>query len=165
MLLSKEIYRQFEDVVGVANICDDPAIMPSYFNTEFAAIVLPKNTAEVQAVVKLCNKYKLKFRPICTGWGGMFSKGMILMDLRRMNQIIEINEENMYAVVEPYVISAELQAEMFKRGLNFSIKGSGANCTAMLRGHGHMDESTSADDRNHLAVEWVTPEGELVKLG
>jgi glycolate oxidase len=165
MLLSREIYRQFEDVVGVENICDDPAIMPSYFNTKFAAVVLPKNTPEVLAIVKLCNKYKLKFRPICTGWGGMFSEGMILIDLRRMNHVIEINEENMYAVVEPYVISAELQAEVFKRGLNFSIKGSGANCTAMLRGHGHMDESTSADDRNHLAVEWVTPEGELVKLG
>jgi glycolate oxidase len=165
MTLSKDIYQEFEDAVGAENICDDPAIMPSYFCTEFAAVVLPKNTPEVQAVVKLCNKYKLKFRPICTGWGGMFSKGMILIDLRRMNHIIEINEENMYAVVEPYVISAELQAEVFKRGLNFSIKGSGANCTAMLRGHGHMDESTSADDRNHLALEWVTPEGDLVKLG
>jgi glycolate oxidase len=35
----------------------------------------------------------------------------------------------------------------------------------MLRGHGHLDQSMGADDRNHLAVEWVTPEGELVKLG
>jgi glycolate oxidase len=165
MSLSKDLYSQFESIVGAESICDDPAIMPSYFNTEFAAVLLPQNTAEVQAIVKLCNVHKLKFRPICTGWGGMFSKGMILMDLRRMNHIIEINEENMYAVVEPYVTSAELQAEVFKRGLNFSIKGSGANCTAMLRGHGHMDESTSADDRNHLALEWVTPEGDLVKLG
>ena len=71
----------------------------------------------------------------------------------------------MYAVVEPYVISSELQAELFKRGLNFCIKGAGTNCSAMLRGHGHMDQSTSGDDRNHLAIEWVTPEGEIVKSG
>ena len=51
--------------------------------------------------------------------------GIVLIDLRRMNQIIEINEKNMYAVVEPYVTSAQLQAELFKRGLNTNIKGAG----------------------------------------
>jgi glycolate oxidase len=165
MALAKEVYKQFEDVVGAENICDDPAIMPSYYNTEFAAVVLPKDTAEVQAIVKLCNKNKIVFRPICTGWTGAFQKDTLLMDLRRMNHIIEINEKNMYAVVEPYVISAELQAELFKRGLNFCIKGAGTNCSAMLRGHGHMDETTSGDDRNHLAIEWVTPEGNIVRSG
>jgi glycolate oxidase len=35
----------------------------------------------------------------------------------------------------------------------------------MLRGHGHMDQTTSADDRNHLAMEWVTPEGDIVRSG
>jgi len=165
MALTKEIYSAFEDIVGPENICDDPAIMPAYYSTEFAAIVLPGNTAEVQAAVKLCNKYKLKYRPICTGWSGMFPKGIVLFDLRRMNHIIEINEKNMYAVVEPYVISSELQAELMKRGLNFCIKGAGTNCSAMLRGHGHMDQTTSGDDRNHLAIEWVTPEGDIVRSG
>ena len=165
MALSKEVYKEFEDVVGEENICADPAIMPAYYSTEFAAVILPKNTAEVQAVVKLCNRNKLMFRPICTGWSGMFPKGIILLDLRRMNHIIEINEKNMYAVVEPYVISAELQAELMKRGLNFCIKGAGTNCSAMLRGHGHMDQTTSGDDRNHLAIEWVTPEGDIVRSG
>ena len=61
MALSKEIYTAFEDVVGAENICDDPAIMPAYHSTEFAAVILPGNTAEVQAIVKLCNKHKLKF--------------------------------------------------------------------------------------------------------
>jgi glycolate oxidase len=165
MALSKEVYKELEDMVGEENICDDPAIMPAYFSTEFAAVILPGNTTEVQAIVKLCNKHKLQFRPICTGWTGLFPKGIILLDLRRMNRIIEINEKNMYAVVEPYVISSQLQAELFKRGLNFCIKGAGTNCTAMLRGHGHMDQTTSGDDRNHLAIEWVTPEGDIVRSG
>jgi glycolate oxidase len=165
MALSNEVYKEFEDVVGEENICSDPAIMPAYYNTNFAAVILPGNTAEVQAVVKLCNKHKLQFRPICTGWSGMFPPDIILMDLRRMNRIIEINEKNMYAVVEPYVISSQLQAELFKRGLNFCIKGAGTNCSAMLRGHGHMDQTTSGDDRNHLAIEWVTPEGDIVQSG
>jgi glycolate oxidase len=165
MALSKEVYKEFEDVVGEENICDDPVIMPAYYSVDFAAVILPGNTAEVQAVVKLCNKHKLKFRPICTGWSGQFQPGIVLLDLRRLNRIIEINEKNMYAVVEPYVISAQLQAELMKRGLNFCIKGAGANCSAMLRGHGHMDQTTSGDDRNHLAIEWVTPEGNIVRSG
>ena len=125
MALDKDIHSAFADVVGEENICDDPAMMPAYFKTDFAAVIMPKNTAEVQAVVKLCNKYKLQFRPICTGWTGVFPPGIVLIDLRRMNQIIEINEKNMYAVVEPYVTSAQLQAELFKRGLNTNIKGAG----------------------------------------
>jgi glycolate oxidase len=165
LALDKEVYSAFADVVGEENICGDPAMMPSYFNTEFAAVIMPKNTAEVQAVVKLCNKFKLQFRPICTGWTGVFVPGTILLDLRRMDSIIEINEKNMYAVVEPYVVSAQLQAELFKRGLCTNMKGAGSQCSAMLRGHGHLDQSMGADDRNHLAVEWVTPEGELVQLG
>jgi glycolate oxidase len=71
----------------------------------------------------------------------------------------------MYAVVEPYVISAQLQAELMKRGLHFNVKGAGTNCSAMLRGHGHLDQTTSGDDRNHLAIEWVTPEGDIVRSG
>jgi len=118
MALSKEIYAEFEDIVGPEYICDDPAIMPAYHQTEFYAVLLPKNTAEVQAIVKLCNKHKLAFRPVCTGWSGMFSPKTVYLDLRRMNRIIEINEKNMYAVVEPYVITAQLQAELFKRGFH-----------------------------------------------
>ena len=64
MALDKDIYRAFADVVGDENICDDPVMMAAYYKTDFAAVVMPGNTAEVQAVVKLCNKHKLKFRPI-----------------------------------------------------------------------------------------------------
>jgi glycolate oxidase len=35
----------------------------------------------------------------------------------------------------------------------------------MLRGHGHLDQTTSGDDRNHLAIEWVTPAGDIVRSG
>jgi glycolate oxidase len=165
MALSKDIYAAFEDVVGTENICDDPVIMPSYHATEFAAVVLPQNTLEVQAIIRLCNKHKLTFRPVCTGWTGKFAPGVLYLDLRRMNRIVEINEKNMYAVVEPYVITAQLQAELMKRGLHMNVKGAGSNCSAMLRGHGHLDQTTSGDDRNHLAIEWVTPAGDIVRSG
>ena len=85
MALGKDIYSALEDVVGPEYICDDPVIMPSYHATEFAAVLLPANTAQVQAIVKLCNKHKLQFRPVCTGWTGKFQPGILYLDLRRMN--------------------------------------------------------------------------------
>ena len=184
MALKKDVYRAFEDAVGPENISDDPAVLDSYawrsglvaktekFVPRFEAVTLPQNTKEVQAVVRLCNKFGLQFKASSTGWGPYCDPsgpGVIKLDLRRMNRIIEINEKNMYAVVEPYVIYAQLQAELMKRGLNTNITGAGSNCSALPvaahQGIGHMSQSASYGDRNLLAVEWVTPDGEVIRLG
>src|SRR4030042_261991 len=169
MALERDVYREFEDVVGAEYICDDPAIMPSYHGVKHAAVVLPANTAQVQSIIKLCNKHKLRFSAVSTAGQRMFRPGIIKIDLRRMNRIIEINEKNMYAVVEPYVIGAQLQAECMKRGLICNQSGAGANCSAppiaAHAGYGHLSQSASYGERNQLALEWVTPDGEIVRLG
>ena len=133
---------------------------------------MPGSTEEVQAIVRLCNKFGVQFKASSTGWGvycDAGGPGCIKLDLRRMNRIIEINEENMYAVVEPYVIHAQLQAELMKRGLTCNVNGAGGVTSAMpLAAHegiGHMSGTCSISERNLLAVEWVTPEGELVRTG
>lgn len=184
MTMKKEQYRAFEDVVGPENISDEPVILDGWawrsgqaaffqeFNPRFEAIVMPQNTAEVQAIVRLCNKFKLQFKASSTGWGVYCDPtglGCIKLDLRRMNRIIEINEKNMYAVVEPYVITAQLQAELMKRGLNCNSNGAGAITSALpLAAHegiGHMSQHASYGERNLLAVEWVTPDGEVIRTG
>jgi glycolate oxidase len=196
MALKREIYGALEDVVGPDNISEEPAVLYSYawvgmaqgvetkdlpegketrfirFARRFEAVTLPKDTAEVQAIVKLCNRNRIKFKAFSTGFiGGNVpaTEGVILLDLRRINRILEINERNMYAVVEPYVISAQLQSELMKRGLNCNIIGGGSQTSALpLAAHwglGHMGQSMSGGERNLLAVEWVTPEGEIVRTG
>ncbi len=166
MAISREVYKEFEDVVGAENISDDPAIKDAY-RSQDVTVVLPGNTEEVAATVRLCNKHKIPYKAQSTGWSFMPpAYDFIFLDLRRMNRIIEINEKNMYAVVEPYVISAELMAELFKRGMICNVKGAGSTCTALaMSGHGHMGMTTSTGDRNDLATEWVTDEGEIIRLG
>jgi len=166
MTINRQAYREIEDVLGPENISDDVAIRDAY-RSNWLTVVLPGSTEEVQAVVKLCNKHKIPFLAQSTGWSFYPPNyDFIFLDLRRMNRIIEINEKNMYAVVEPYVISAQLQAELFKRGLNCNMKGSGSQCTALaLSGHGHMGHTTGTGDRNDLATEWVTDEGDIIRLG
>ncbi len=180
MALSKEIYRAFEDIVGNENVSNHPAIIDSYglgwqrpgFVERFAAIVLPKDTAEVQAIIKLCNKHRIPFKASSTGfgfWNDPAGPDVIKLDMKRMNRIVEINEKSMYAVVEPYVITAQLQAELMKRGLNMNVIGCGVNSSALPftahAGIGHCGETTSYRERNILGVEWVTPEGEIVRMG
>jgi len=184
MAINKDQYLAFEDIVGPDNISDDRVVLFPYswrsglyasgqkFTPLFELAVLPENAEQVQAIVRLCNKFNLQFKASSTGWGpynDAGGPGCIKIDLRRMNRIIEINEKNMYAVVEPYVIGAQLQAELMKRGLNFNMCGAGSNCSAMPlaahQGIGQLSQSGSYGERNLLSVEWITPEGDLVKLG
>jgi glycolate oxidase len=184
MALPKEHYKAFEAIVGPENITEDPVDLDAYawrsglvallqeHRPRFEAILLPGDTAEVQAIVRLCNRLGVQFKASSTGWGGYADPGgpgCVKLDLRRMNRILEINEESMYAVVEPYVINAQLQAELMKRGLNCNVNGAGANTSAMpLAAHegiGHLSQGCSFGERNLLAVEWVTPDGQIVRTG
>lgn len=186
MVLPRNVYQVLEDIVGPENISKEPVILDTYAfqylaetvtGTKFCArpgaVVLPGGTEEVQAIVKTCNRYGVKYKALSTGWGvwnTVSGAGTIQLDLRRMNRILEIDEKNMYAVVEPYVIGAQLQVEAMKRGLNCHIIGAGANfsplasCTSMC-GHGLSGISMGYSARNPLAVEWVLPTGDILRLG
>ncbi len=184
MAIQREHYQAFAAVVGNENISDEPIHLDAWawrsgqvamsqdHKQRFEAIVMPESTEEVQAIVRLCNKFGIQFKASSTGWGvynDPGAPGCIMFDLRRMNRILEINEENMYAVVEPYVTSAQLQAELMKRGLTANINGAGAQTSAMPlvahEGIGHLSQGCSFGERNLLAFEWVTPAGEVVKAG
>jgi len=188
MALLKEAYQALEDVVGPDNISEDPAILDSYayqwlaelinpdgghFMTRPEAVALPGCTEEVQGIVKVCNKYKIKCKAFGTGWGAWaapYDKDVVLLDLRRMDRILEIDVDNMYAVVEPYVIGATLQAEAMKVGLNTHMIGAGASAAiiagvAAFSGAGADSISMGHGSENGLAMEWVLPNGDILQVG
>ena len=129
--------------------------LASRFGIRPVAVVLPGNTEEVQAVVKSCNRYGIGYKAHSTGWGPWASPGamgIVQIDMRRMNRIVEINEEDMYAVIEPYVVWATLQAETMKRGLNCVTIGAGGNCSALasitsFNGIGYNNYSMGMNER------------------
>jgi glycolate oxidase subunit GlcD len=77
-------------------------------------IVFAKTTEEVSKIMSLANKGKIAVTPRGSGTsavgGALAAKGGILLDLSRMNRIVEIDKENGYAVVEPGVICNQLNA-------------------------------------------------------
>ena len=190
MKLSREIYNAFESIVGPRNISDDPATLDSYrtplhmsqnhYGPYFRestprglAVLLPGSTEEVQSIVRLCNKYKIKFKASSTFWssmGNISDDNAIALDMRRMNRIVEIDKNNRYAVVEPYVIGATLQAEAMKVGLNNCIIGAGASCSVLAgasswAGGGPTGIFMGSQSESMMAVEWVLPDGEILRTG
>lgn len=186
--LSPDAYRELEELLGAENISDEPGVMEGYIYHSFAeilglktrwcnyrpeAVVLPSCTQEVQGIVKICAKYNLRFHAMSTGWGAWNapgSEGVIQIDLRRMNKLINIDAKNMYAVVEPYVVCSQLQAEAMRFNLNTHIIGAGCNTSPLasstsLIGYGWSGLTTSYSARNVLGVEWVLPSGEVIRLG
>ena len=65
-----------------------------------SAAVAPDGVEQVQAVVRIANKYKIPIYPVSTGknlgYGGSAPvySGSVVLDLKRMNRILEVNEEN-----------------------------------------------------------------------
>jgi hypothetical protein len=188
MALSREIYQAFEKIVGARNISDDIGIRESYraipaqssdhrgpYSTKTPlpqAVILPGSTEEVQQIVLLCNQYNIQFKASTTFWsvmGYIGSDNSVQIDMRRMRKI-EIDDKNMYAVVEPYAIGAVVQAEAMKHGLNLNIPGVGcsssvAASTAGWVGFGPQTIFMGAAQENMLAVEWVLPNGEILRTG
>jgi len=90
--------------------------------------------------------------------------------MRRMDRILEIDEKNMFAVIEPHVIAATLQAEAMKVGLNTHIIGAGSSCSALANATSYMGPGPSTiftgyGEENMLGVEWVLPNGDVLRTG
>jgi len=190
MPFSKEVYRVLEDIVGSRNISDDPAVLVSYqfplavtsmhlgpfyrtYTPRGAAVVLPGNAEDVQKIVKACNKYKVKFKASSTFWGAMgfpSHDDVVQLDMRRMDRILGIDRKNMFAVIEPHVIGVNLQAEAMKVGLNTHIIGAGGRSSALASATSYAGPGPDTlfmgnGDENLLGLEWVMPNGDLIRTG
>lgn len=181
MGLSKAVYRALEDIVGEENISDREFIISAYRHTNPqngkkqnspAAIIMPGNTGEVQQIVKICNKNKISYNAVTSLFGvaGIANQpGTLLISMRRMNLILEINSEDRYAVVEPGVRQVQLKSEVLKRGLTYPTASAGPSCSVlanfMTSGDHHTQQSSSRCSRYILGYEWITPAGDIVKVG
>ena len=141
-----------------------------------SAAVAPSSTEEVQQIVRTANRYRIPLYPISTGknlgYGGSAPaySGSVVLDLKRMNRILEVNEANAFALVEPGVSYFDLyryiQEKKLKVWIDCPDPGWGSVIgNAIDRGGGY----TAANYRNHFeshcGMEIVLPNGELLRTG
>jgi glycolate oxidase len=184
--LPRDVYAGLEAIVGPAHVSEDDHVLASHdwfglgadpsartlLGKPPGAVVLPASTEEVAAIVKLCHRHGIKFKAHSTGYGnmaGVGTPGSVSIDLRRMNRL-EIDVENRMAVIEPYVTAGQLMSAVLKHNLMCHIIGAGpshsplASATSMC-GVGTSGNHTGNNGRNLLSLEWVSPEGEIVRIG
>ncbi len=170
-----------QGIVGEENATDDRAICASYSRDQHwhfvpaknpAYVVRPGDKEEVREVLMLANKHKIPVIPYSTGINvrGLtipVHDGSILLDLSRMNRIIEINPEMKTATVEPGVTFGMLLEQTKKYKLRPAFPDAPLTVSVLvnyyLRG---IYQTSATDGHDHtLSYEMVLPNGELIKTG
>lgn len=138
-------------------------------------LVLPANLEELIEVVKLANAEKIPLSPYVGGGniGGLAIplQGGIILDLKRLDRIIEINDFDMYAVVEPGVTFGMMKAhlEEFYPDLMytyaFSPPSTGIITNSLLQGLDNLSFRYGAASHWVTGMEVLQANGELVKIG
>jgi len=186
--MDAEHKKAFADVVGSKWVRDTPCLMDTYafyMNPEIlnkdgsvwlprpAAVIMPETTQEVAGILKLCNKMDYMAKPLSTGFhcvAAASNEKVIVLDLKRMNKIVDLDVRNQIAVVEPYVKAINLQTILWKEGLNLHVISCGGNHSPLASatsawGTGLGGPALSYSGRNLLGVEWVLPTGDVLTLG
>ena len=175
--------NELESVVGEKYVSDEPEITFLYHYDFITAepegkceiAIMPNNAEEVQEIVKIANKYKIPVVPWVSGlnFGSIATprKGGIVVDLRRMNRVLEVNEDDMYAVVEGGITWADLKGYLdlhhpdLKAGITWSPPATGVIPSCLCYGMFDLGMlgGTGAEFINGLEV--VLGSGDLVRVG
>lgn len=138
------------------------------------AVVIPRTVEEVQAIVRIANRHGVPLWTFSQGRNNTYGgpaprvKGSVIVNLRNMNQVLEVNEELAYAVVEPGVrwfdLYDALEAAGGRTWTSIPDLGWGSvigNTTEYGRGYTALGDHAE----NVCGMEVVLPDGTLVRTG
>ncbi len=146
---------KWNHILGDSGVASAPETLARYgrttqdLGTTPCCILYPTSTQEVQGIVRVASEHHVVLYPISRGknWGYgdacAPTQGAAIIDLSRMNRIIEVNEELAYCVIEPGVSQGELQAHLQATGSSLWMDCTGAGADSSLvgntldRGFGH----------------------------
>lgn len=177
--VTDETIRKLKDIVGDDNILSEHLMDYGHDETHVLdwvppeVVVKPKNKTEVSEVLKLANREIIPVTPRGGGTGlsggAVPIYGGIVLSLERMNKILEIDEENFLAVLEPGVILAELYKAVEDRGLYYPVYPEeesatiGGNVATNAAG---MKAVKYGVTRNYImGLEAVLPNGTVMETG
>jgi glycolate oxidase len=180
VVISESFSRAIVDVVGSKYVRCDADTLTLYGQDALQQghrpdlVVIPGCTREVAAVARVCQEARvpLVVRGAGTGYtgGAVPVRGGVVMSMERLNRILEIDEINLLAVVQPHVTTGDLQRAVETVGLFYppdpaslercSIGGNVAECAGGPRAFKY-----GTTKRYVLALEAVLPTGEVVRTG
>jgi FAD/FMN-containing dehydrogenase len=178
----KDIHRSLIEILGERSVSNtpeelwfysrDPGVLPPHLPDY---VVAPKTTEEVQKVVQLANREKVPIVPMGNGMAltGLVIplKGGIVMDMKRMNKILEVNERARYAVVEggtsQGVLKAHLQTHYphLRHSLPDAPPATTIAANVALHGQGRLTQQYGFNSDMVTGLEVVLPTGDICKIG
>ena len=179
MLETRNI-KALQEIVGAANLTTETAdrICYSYDATQQRflpdVVLYPGSSAEISRIMQLANVEKIPVFPRGAGsgftGGSLPTKGGIVLSTERLDQILEIDQENLIAVVQPGVVTEQFQQAVEKVGLFYppdpaSLKFStlGGNVAECAGGPRCVKYGVTKD--YILGLEVVTPTGDIITTG
>jgi len=179
-MLSGAFLAAVERSVGAEHVKQAPADLLAYGTDALKRgrpadlVAIPGTTAEVSALARLCTEHRvpLVVRGAGTGYtgGAVPTAGGLVLSMERFTRIREIDQENLLAVVEPNVITGDLQAAVEEVGLFYppdpaslgqsAIGGNVAECAGGPRAFKY-----GTTKRYVLALEAVLATGEVIRTG
>jgi 4-cresol dehydrogenase (hydroxylating) len=141
-----------------------------------SAAVAPADVEQVQAIVRTANRYRTPLFPISTGknfgYGGPAPsmRGCVVVDLKRMNRVLEVNGERNFALVEPGVSFFDLYRHIQDRKLKLWIDCANPGWGSPLgntldRGCGFTLGPYRDHAQTQYGVEVVLANGEVMRTG
>jgi len=173
------VKTKFSKVVGAKNFSDDPTQLKAY-STDFSYtpagmpnyIVKPANSEEVSAVIKLCGENSIPVVPCSSKihfFGATIPKeGGVVLDMSRMNNILEIDSDNRRVRFEAGVTWGKLTEELEKKGFRVIMPLTPPAERSVLTDFLEREEPTNQvyDYGEPLeAMEVVWPTGEIFRMG
>ncbi len=179
--LTTAIIEQFRQISGAGFVLLDEESLNNYGHDETEhlsfppeVVIRPRTTAEISAIMKICNEHRIPVTPRGAGTGlsggALPHLGGVLISTDRMNSILSIDERNLQVITEPGVITEVLQNAVKEKGLFYppdpSSRGScfiGGNIAENSGGPKAVKYGVVKD--YVLNLELVLPSGEVIWTG
>lgn len=180
--ITKDILEELIEILGDKNVIVDEEKMENYSHDETSeeyahmpeVVITPKSAEQISKVMKLANKHLVPVTPRGAGsglsGGAIPVFGGILLSIEKMNRVLEVDYDNMMIVVEPGLVTNEINSIVDEKGLFFA--GYPMSLLTCYIG-GNIAENAGGGKaikygvtgRYVMGLEVVTPTGEIVEMG
>jgi glycolate oxidase len=179
--LRQDVIKRLKDIVGEKSLLTDDEKMEKYSRDETMgyqffpdAVVMVERAEEVSKVLRLAGDYSIPVTPrgLGTGLSGgcLPIHGGIVLSLERMNQILDIDQENLMVVTQPGVITGELHRTVEQQGLFYPPDPASLDSCSIggniAEGSGGPRAVRYGTTKDYVCgLEAVLPTGEIISSG